>query len=177
MGRVHFVVLVVLIFAGLGLASLEVGGAAAVPESRGATVVYLVRHAETDPDVGPNPPLTEAGVAWAARLADLVRDEPISAVFVTATIRSHATAAPVLWRFNLDATEYSPRGFAALGARIREGHTGERVVVVAHSNTVAPILRALGGPETPDLEHDEYDRLYAVVMEPGGAVRTLSLRF
>lgn len=157
----------------------RVGAAAATAatDPPPAAVVYLVRHAETDPDAGRDPVLTPAGVARAERLAAMFRDEPISAVFVTATKRSHATAAPTLDRHGLAVTEYAPMDFAALAGRIAADHAGGRVLIVAHSNTVAGILRALGGPATPELEHDEFDRLYVIAPDTVREPRVLRLRY
>lgn len=177
MARAHLIGIVGLLAVGLGLAGSAGAGAAAEPALERPAVVYLVRHAEQDRAAGRDPGLTDAGVARARRLASILRDEPISAVYVTDTVRSRGTAAPTLELFDLEPTQYAPMDFAALAARIRADHAGGRVLVVAHSNTVAGILRALGGPETPDLRRDEFDRMYAVVMAPGGSSSTLSLRF
>lgn len=160
-------------------ASIAAGRAAdgAASGVAGPAVVYLVRHAETDPAAGRDPALTAAGEARAARLAAMLRDEPIAAVYVTDTIRSRSTAAPTLARRGLTATEYAATDFARLAARIAADHPGGRVLIVAHSNTVAGVLRALGGPATPDLEHDEFDRLYVIAPSDAGEPRVLRLRY
>ncbi len=143
----------------------------------GPAVVYLVRHAETDLAAGRDPALTAAGEARAARLAAMLRDEPIAAVYVTDTIRSRSTAAPTLAGREITATEYAAMDFAGLAGRIAAEHPGGRVLIVAHSNTVAGILRALGGPATPDLEHDEFDRLYVIAPSDAAEPRVLRLRY
>jgi len=45
--------------------------------------------------------------------------------------------------------------------------------VVGHSNTVAAIVAALGGATFRDFCEPEYDNLVTVVIDNGGAVRTV----
>lgn len=162
-------------FAALFLFAIASLGVAQAPEA--ATVVYLVRHAETDPAGGRNPELTEAGRARAERLGAMLAEESIAAVYCTATLRSHATAQPLLERTGLTAQEYAPMDGAALKRRVLADHRGERSLVVAHSNTVNVLLQALGGPDIGELGHEEFDRLIIVVMTPDGGAHTIQLRY
>lgn len=152
--------------------------AADEPELVTSTVVYLVRHAEKVNDGSRDPALSETGVARAARLARMLRDESIAAVYCTPTTRSRETGRPMARLAGIDVAEYAPMDAAGLAARIRSEQAGGRALVVAHSNTVPMILAALGGPTIPDLnEADEYDRLFVVVLDPAGDATTLNLRF
>ena len=136
-------------------------------------VVFLVRHADTPEDAARDPELTDAGHARAAELARTLIAEPLAAVYVTATNRSHQTAAGLA----VEPTEYAPMDADALAIEIQKHPVNSSVLVVAHSNTLPLILAALGGPIIDDLPHDAFDRLYAVVMQDGEHVRTLKLRY
>lgn len=142
-----------------------------------ATVVYVVRHAEKAADSGRDPELSPAGAARAERLAAMLADASIAAVFVTPTTRSRDTGSPVAQGADVQLTPYNPFDNDELVRLIRDRHAGDAVLVVAHSNTVAPIVHALGGPKDADLAEDEYTRLYAIILNDTGAARTLRLRF
>jgi hypothetical protein len=60
---------------------------------------------------------------------------------------------------------------------VRRRFAGKTVLVVGHSNTVAPIVAALGGAKHRDLCDTEYDALFTVVISDDGAVRTLRSRY
>lgn len=64
--------------------------------------LILVRHGETASNLKmaldslpPGPPLTDAGQAQAAALAEALADVPVSAVYASAAVRAQQTAAPV----------------------------------------------------------------------------------
>jgi broad specificity phosphatase PhoE len=64
--------------------------------------LILVRHGETASNVKmvldslpPGPPLTDAGVAQAAALAEQLAAEPVAAVYASTAVRAQQTAAPV----------------------------------------------------------------------------------
>jgi len=47
--------------------------------------------------------------------------------------------------------------------------------VVGHSNTLPELVRLFGGEPGLDIADDEYDRLYQLTPDAGGAVRTVIL--
>src|SRR5215813_7591388 len=58
--------------------------------------VFVVRHAEKASDANePSVPLSEAGTARAARLAALLKDAGVSAIYSTDAIRTRKTAEPL----------------------------------------------------------------------------------
>jgi probable phosphoglycerate mutase len=78
----------------------------------GATEIVLVRHGASSPPVegGPNPlvgghsdpALAEAGLAQAELVAEGLRQEPISAIFVSTLRRTQETAAPLAEALGLE---------------------------------------------------------------------------
>ncbi|MCA9304069.1 MAG: histidine phosphatase family protein [Phycisphaerales bacterium] len=143
----------------------------------GTHVVFIVRHADTDPKVSKNPPLTAQGQARAEHLAEVLQDEELGAIFVTNTARSMQTAAPAAAGAGITPTIYLPMDAGGLADTINGLGTTNATLVVAHSNTAPMIIAALGGPTLPDLEHDAFDHFYAVVLSRGRHVRTVKLRF
>jgi hypothetical protein len=65
-----------------------------------------------------------------------------------------------------------------LAEKIRTGQGTRNVLVVGHSNTIAPLIEALGCSESVTVAGSEYDGLWVVVpaMAPGGSPALLRLR-
>lgn len=142
--------------------------------------VFVVRHAEKQSDANEREvPLSEAGRARAKRLAEMLRDTGIVAIYSTDTVRALTTAEPLTSASKIEATLYDagPDGARSLGKRIRQRHPGQNVLVVGHSNTIGPLLQALGCKEPVAVSAPEYDGLWIVVPAPaGGAPVLLRLR-
>lgn len=138
--------------------------------------VILVRHAEKVDD-SRDPELSVAGMARAAALAGTLDSIRIDAILVSQFQRTAMTAAPVARSRGITPEVVTVRGGAAdygtaLAERIRAMPRGATVLVVGHSNTLAPTIAALGGPSLPDLCDSEYARLF--VLDLRGATPALS---
>ena len=133
------------------------------------TVIYLVRHAEKDLTPGlADPLLTAAGESRATTLSQqLVRQHP-AALFTTDTRRSRATLAPLTQATGRTPLVYSAQDPAALVARIQQEYAGKTVVVVGHTNTLLPLLTALGA-QAPmqEIKDEEYNYLFKVTLRAG----------
>lgn len=139
------------------------------------TLVLLVRHAErADDGSDPNPELSEIGRARAVCLAESLADAGVDRVFSTNYIRTRRTARPLAERLGVEIETYDPRGLDDFADQL--GATGGTVLVVGHSNTTPALVEALGGDPVRPIEHDEYDRLYAVTLT-GEAVTSALVRF
>ncbi len=139
----------------------------------GATVVYLVRHAEKVDD-SKNPPLSAAGRERAALLANMLRDAGLTHLHSTDLERTRDTAAPVAAQLDLEIHFYDQRDLPGFAERLRA--TPGRHLVSGHSDTTPTMVRLLGG-ETSDIADPEYDRLYVLTLEPGGQATTVLIRF
>lgn len=143
------------------------------------SVVYLVRHAETDPSAGEpgDPPLSAEGQARAARLAEMLSSAGLTSVSTTPRLRTRSTAAAVAARAGVEVREYQPLdkdAVAALLARVRQPG---RHLIVGHSNTVPGLVDALGGDSGDPIGEREYDRLYVVVPASDGRAVSTLLRY
>lgn len=146
-----------------------------------ATVVLLVRHAEKAPGAG-DVPLSAEGEARARALVEVGRVAGVQAIITTQYARTRSTGAPLAAALHLTpeiipAQADVPSHAAAVSEAIRRNHQGRTVLVVGHSNTIPPIVAALGGERFRDLCDPEYDALFVVVLSDAGPVRTVKSRF
>jgi broad specificity phosphatase PhoE len=161
---------------GLLLLLGSVGSAVARPPR---TTVYLVRHAEKDPTPGlADPALTPAGEARAQLLAQRLARRKPAALFTTDTRRTRATLAPLAQATGLTPEVYSAKESAALADRLRQQYAGKTVVVVGHSNTLLPLLAALGAAPLPsEIRDEEYNYLFKADLRTGKATKLIMSRY
>jgi broad specificity phosphatase PhoE len=137
-------------------------------------IVYLVRHAERADQAAPggqmmaanDPPLSAAGLARATRLAALLKDAGITAIYSTDFRRTRDTAAPLAQATGRTVLIHPSRDTPGLVAKLRAEHNREIVLVVGHSNSVPDVIAGLGGPAITIAE-TEYDNLFVFVPATG----------
>jgi len=148
-----------------------------------ATTVILVRHAEAVASDSKDPELSDAGKARAKALLEVARDAHVNAVFVTQYRRTKDTAADVVAALKVPVVETSvdrekrAEHVETLAKRIVAEHRGETVLVIGHSNTIPAIVTALSGVATTEIPHEEYNRIYVVVLESGKPPRVIVARY
>ena len=152
-------------------------------ESLEGTTVVLVRHAEKASLPRHDPDLSEAGVERANILAAMFEHATVSAIYTTQFTRNRQTAKPLAdWQGIVPTvlpiesgkvTDYAQ----ALKRDVLLNHSGELIVVVAHSNTVNDIILAFGGPDVGDLREDEYDRVFVVTIARSGKASLIESAF
>ena len=133
------------------------------PCDRAATTILVVRHAERP---GEADSLSAAGFDRAQILSHVAANAGVKAIYHSDTKRNQLAAAPTAKALGITPTVYPAKETDALVAKIFAEHEGDVVLVVGHSNTVAKIIAAAGGPTIPDLADDEFDRLFVVVAPP-----------
>jgi broad specificity phosphatase PhoE len=136
------------------------------------SAIYLVRHAEKAA-AGKDPELTAEGQARAQNIATILQKTGIAHVFSTPYLRTNQTAQPLAQRSGLAVETYDPRAPQALVDKVRS--LDGAVLVVGHSNTVPELVRLFGGTPGADIDENEYDRLYQLILEPNGKVSTVLL--
>ena len=118
-----------------------------------------------------------------SRAAQQLRDAGISAIYSTDTVRTRETAGPLAKLLRLETRLYSATGSdgkvdpAPLARRLASENSGDVVLVVGHSNTIAPLLSALGAKETVEIGGDDYDNLFLLIPRPSGAPLLLRMHF
>lgn len=142
--------------------------------------VIIVRHAEKASQTERDPALSEIGFIRAAALDSVMLHARVTAVIVTPFRRTVETAALVATRYLLKPIVIPVEGGVAAHAyavaRAARGFDGV-VLIVGHSNTVLPIVRALGGPTLPDLCDSSYAQLFAVRIDADGAGRMIRSQY
>ncbi|GAB4519697.1 MAG: hypothetical protein Tsb004_30800 [Allomuricauda sp.] len=124
------------------------------------TVLYFVRHAEKEDDGTRNPALSQSGMDRAKRLADLMADKGIDAVYSSPYKRAIQTAEPLAKRLNLETQLYNPSDQNAIFDIIGK-NKGGIVLIVGHSNTVPEMLNLLGQNRAYQwIAEDDYGKLY-----------------
>lgn len=150
----------------------------AVDQSRIVVEYVVVRHAEKGTDDVRDPSLSETGTARAQRLARLLADTTLHAVYATAYKRTQQTAQPVAVAQGLAVTTYDAKLPAVtFVAQLRAAHTEGAVLVVGHSNTVPEIVSALSGQPVEPMLETVFDRLYRVRIDATGAATLLQEQY
>lgn len=124
------------------------------------TTVLLVRHADRQ---GTADALTAAGTARAQALAHVMEKSGISAIYTSEAARTQQTAAPTASLLGITPAAVAAADVAGLVATLRTDHSGQKVMVVGHSNTVPQIIAELGGPAVT-IGSAEYDNLYVLTV-------------
>jgi broad specificity phosphatase PhoE len=140
--------------------------------------VLLVRHAELQGQVMAQPaetPLSDTGEARAARLAQMLKPAGITAIYTTEFVRTRKTAEPLARELKLETTVVAKAESATLVERLKREQPEGTVLVVAHSDTLPALLKALGHGGEVKIESTDYGNLF--VWTPGNGDKPLTMRY
>lgn len=132
------------------------------------TTIILVRHAERDP--GFDPPLNAEGVIRAQRLADVLAERGVTAIYISDFIRNHQSAEPIAQRLGLPVTVVPQIQLAdtkalantlvaewlnlhAGGVVVWIGNTGP--VLDTQSGNIQELYFRLGGTGDPPISYED----------------------
>jgi broad specificity phosphatase PhoE len=147
--------------------------------ARAQKLVILVRHAERAdggapapmmPGTPADPLLSAAGEARAARLATMLADSGVKAIFATEFKRTQDTGKPLAATLGLKVQSMPASDTAALVAKLKAEHASDVVLVVGHSNSVPEVIKALGGPDVT-IADTEFDALFVFVPATGALAK------
>jgi phosphohistidine phosphatase SixA len=157
-----------------------IAAAAWLFDARATTVVFVVRHAETDPAPDPDPGLSVDGRERAARLARmLAQAQPvrgIDAIFASEYRRTHQTVTPLSETLALPVNLVPSATWSDLARRITRDHRGEYVLVSGNLNTVPQLVEALSGQKVT-LREDEYDAMFIVFVPQISKKKVVRVRY
>ncbi len=150
----------------------------AVAQTTGITTFILVRHAEKTDDGTSDPGLTPAGVERAQRLAALLSDAEIDAVFSTQYKRTMRTVSPAASARALEVQFYQP-GNPVFVDEVLAKYPGKTVLIGGHSNTIPQLVNALiGRDEYETFPDDAYGNILIVsVVQKGEVTKVLGLHY
>jgi broad specificity phosphatase PhoE len=147
-----------------------------------STTIVVIRHAEKDTANAADPVLSPAGEARAALLARLFGNTQgpgrLDAIYVSDTLRSRLTAAPLAERLGLvpivDGSD-QPKG---LVHRVLKENSGKRVMIVGHVNTVPEIVALLSGrSDIPKIDEHDFGTMYVVTVPRIGHANLVRLNY
>ena len=151
------------------------------------TTVLLVRHAEKAAAPTDDPPLTPAGEERAQSLVRVVGESGISALYATQFVRTQKTVEPLAAHLGLSVTRVQSGEVAEWASRVLAEHSGQTVLISAHSNTVPQYVEAFGAeslcPALNELDEsqechipgDQFDDLVIVTVS-GSEAKALRLK-
>ena len=144
-------------------------------------VVFLVRHAEKEIDSDePGVGLSDAGHARAERLASLLREAGITAIYTSPTRRTRQTAEPLAKALGLKLKTYPvihEMGQYDFGELVKDLRQEKVALVVGHASTVPETIEALGYPGELEISSNEYDNLFILIPQKDGPPRLIRLRY
>jgi len=164
----------IVVYAATLAAALLPGAAPAQQE------VILVRHAELQAGAMAAPknvPLSPAGKERAQRLAALLKDAGVAAIYVTDFTRTNDTAQPLSQELDRPLTVVSKGEQQDLAGRLRKNHGGQVVLVVGHTDTLPELIKSLGHPQSVKIEAQDYGNIFIVTPRADTAPALLRLRY
>ena len=144
-------------------------------------LIVLVRHAERATEAAGDPALSEAGIQRAEALATALEHVGITAIITSNFRRTRETAQPLAKQLGLTPISVAIRkGDVAahiqdVAAAVRS--QSGRVLVVGHSNTIAAIVQALGGPAMPELCETSFSHVFVMAPKTNAAPALLRLHY
>ena len=155
----------------LALVLLVLTPAAAYAQS----LVIFVRHAEradggaqpqTMTSTPADPLLSAAGEARAAKLAMMLADAGIKAIYTSEFRRTQDTGKPLAAKLGLTVQAVAARDASVLVSKVKAEHPKDVVLIIGHSNTVPEAIKAFGGPAVK-MADDEYNAIYVLAPSTG----------
>lgn len=140
------------------------------------TIVVVTRHAEKAAEGEDDPGLSEAGTRQARRLAALLADAGVRAIYTTSFRRTRETAVPLARLTNAPIETLDEAGPDDIARVVLDAHRGETVLVVGHGNTVPRIVEALGAGAVEPLDERAYGDVYVVAVPRFGETRLIRLK-
>ncbi len=157
-----------------------VAAAAWLFDARATTVVFVIRHAETESGADPDPNLSVDGRERAARLARMLSQaQPVrgvDAIFASEFRRTHQTVSPLSETLALPVNLVPSATWSDLAKRITREHRGEYVLVAGSANTVPQLVKALSDAEVT-LREDEYDAMFIVFVPQISKTKVVRVRY
>lgn len=126
--------------------------------------IYLIRHAEKDlMSKNPSDPeLTSCGMKRAEYIRLFFNSISLDKVYSTNYVRTKNTAQPTATAKGLNVTLYDSERLEDMAKQLIENK--ENALVVGHSNTTAVLAGLLIGEELGNIDLENYNQIYQVVI-------------
>lgn len=159
--------------------TLEGGHVIDLNVEKGAKTIYLVRHAEKDTIPEKNPVLTQEGYLRSFRLAQMLKQTRLDAIYSTLYNRTFHTVDSLATLKGMETKIYQPKDLRQLGVDIEESEELNTIIISGHSNTTPAMANVLMGQKVIDagFHEDDYDNFLVVNITPDGIKKLYQLRY
>ena len=162
------------------LVFLAIVALSCITDAPGITTIYIVRHAEKDASDPRNqdPELSVEGRERAEALAGKLKDIKLDAAFATKYKRTSQTAYHSAKNSNVEIQTYDAQDFRGIAELVKTKHSGHKLLIVGHSNTVLELLEAFGAqrPLTA-LSDDDYDFFFELTINQNGKAELITQHY
>ena len=147
-----------------------------------ATTVIVIRHAEKETGEMVDPQLSAAGEARAALLERIFGDSKgpgrLDAIYTSPALRNRMTVAPLAAQLGIVPVVAPADDTRGLALRVLREHSGGRVIIVGHVNTVPKIVSELSGKsDIPGIDERDYGVMYVVSVPRIGRANVLRMSY
>jgi 2,3-bisphosphoglycerate-dependent phosphoglycerate mutase len=147
-----------------------------------STTVVVIRHAEKELGSSTDPPLSPAGEARAALLSRIFGDSKgpgsLDAIYISTALRNRMTAAPLAKRLGLVPIVVPTGDPKGLVQRVLRDHSGGRVLIIGHLDTIPQIVAILAGKgDVPKIDEQDFGEMYVVTVPRIGHANLLRLTY
>lgn len=165
-----------LLFLLFTLIVMHVGESRLLAQTSPPTTIIFVRHAEKVDD-SRDPQLSAEGHLRAGRLAEMLKETPVEAIFSTNYYRTRDTVGPLSTQKGLEIQLYDPRNPSHIATILSE-NKGKTIVICGHSNTVPfGVNELLGETRFEALDESDYGNLFIISLHADGSAGLVHLRF
>jgi 2,3-bisphosphoglycerate-dependent phosphoglycerate mutase len=142
------------------------------------TTFILVRHAEKVADGSQDPDLSQAGIERSIKLAELLKNTKIDAVYSTNFKRTRNTVSAIAKEKSLEVKLYESSKPTEIDKMISE-NSGKTILVSGHSNTIPGIANQLiGKNEYQNFPDGEYGNIIIVsFVEKGKSANVIWMNY
>jgi len=147
-----------------------------------ATTVIVIRHAEKEAGNLVDPQLSAAGEARAALLERMFGDAKgpgrLDAIYSSPALRNRLTAAPLAAQLGIAPIVAPADDAKGLVRRVLREHSGGRVLIIGHVNTVPAIVSELSARnDIPGIDERDYAVMYVVTVPRIGRANLLRMSY
>lgn len=121
--------------------------------------IYIIRHAEKQS--GKDPSLTNEGLQRAENYGVFFSNLDIKQIYASKYKRNQETATPIAKVLGLQLLPFDPFDYARFAEQLKTKSGNS--IVVAHSDLTV-LLASLGAPTEPEIDHEDYSRLYQIML-------------
>lgn len=143
------------------LSLITIAGMAQGTDQAKPTTIFLVRHAEKANDGTNDPPLSEEGKIRAAKLAEVLKNSGVTAIYSTNYKRTRTTVEPIAKTFGLEVRLYEAQKEPEL-KRLVDENKGGVVVICGHSNSTPWSANFLAGTKLDSFNEAEYGNILII---------------